>query len=228
MFDAILARQAAAGPGETSSRSPAWPVSGTRTGSGCRGDGIARVRNCIAIRAHPYASSAETSYFAARLGRQTIASKGCHSMPGATALRERLDARQAQICGSGASGGSGPRRSRAALYGVAPAVRSRGENQATLPSACQCGMPLCRPTFCHLDAMIAGLYGRPYASRQPSRTLHAVQCILSHVSIYDKGHWTNPLRGSRVTWTTVFQSCRIRGDLDRASMASYSAKVTRA
>jgi hypothetical protein len=44
----------------------------------------------------------------------------------ADALRERLDAIQAQIYGSGASGGSGPRRSQGGpVYGVAPAVRAR-------------------------------------------------------------------------------------------------------
>jgi hypothetical protein len=61
----------AAGPGETSSRSAAWPASERhQTGSGCAGDGTARVCNCSAIRAHPFASSAETYHFVGDVGQQ--------------------------------------------------------------------------------------------------------------------------------------------------------------
>jgi hypothetical protein len=104
-------------------------------------------------------------------------------MPPADVLCERLDARQAQGCGSGASGGSGPRRSQAAPYGIAPAVRSRGEYPGALLSARQCGMPLCRTTLCHPGATIACPDGRPFSSRvlsrQPSRTLH---CTAMHIA----------------------------------------------
>jgi hypothetical protein len=49
---AFLASRAAAEPGETSSRSPAWPVSGTRTGSGCRSQGAVAMGRRYRSRAH--------------------------------------------------------------------------------------------------------------------------------------------------------------------------------
>jgi hypothetical protein len=127
------------------------------------GGGIARVRICSAIRAHPYASSAEASHFVVRHGQQRPCIQRMPFHARADPLCARLDARQVQICGSG----SGPRRS----LGGPMASRRPAEVAGRIKRAAAC-MPMWH-AFVYPDAAIAGPDGRPFVSRvlspQPSR-----------------------------------------------------------